>query len=109
MLRLIGIVVSIGLADSLNPTTIAPALYLATGERPRERVTLFIIGVFLVYLIGDHAVELLGRGRDFLNRRWPVLVAGLALLAGVIVILLGATGIAGPKSRFTRFVHRFRP
>ena len=29
MLRLIGIAISIGIADSLNPTTIAPALYLA--------------------------------------------------------------------------------
>ena len=27
---------SIGLADSLNPTTIAPALYLASGERARD-------------------------------------------------------------------------
>ena len=34
MLRLMGLVVSIGMADSFNPTTIAPALYLATG-RPR--------------------------------------------------------------------------
>ena len=39
MLRLIGVVVSIGLADSLNPTTIAPALYLASGEHARARVT----------------------------------------------------------------------
>ena len=41
MLRLIGIVISIGLADSLNPTTIAPALYLATGENARNRVAEF--------------------------------------------------------------------
>ena len=37
MLRLIGLVISIGLADSLNPTTIAPALYLATGQGRRAR------------------------------------------------------------------------
>ena len=36
MLRLIGLVVSIGLADSLNPTTLAPALYLASGEHARD-------------------------------------------------------------------------
>ena len=47
MLRLIGIVISIGLADSLNPSTIAPALYLATGERARERVAEFTLAVFL--------------------------------------------------------------
>ena len=34
MLRLIGIVISIGLADSLNPTTLAPALYMAAGRAP---------------------------------------------------------------------------
>lgn len=58
MLRLIGLVVSIGLADSLNPTTIAPALYLASGDRARERVTEFTLGVFLVYLTGGAAVAL---------------------------------------------------
>ncbi len=35
MLRLIALVVSIGLADSMNPSTVVPALYLASGERPR--------------------------------------------------------------------------
>ena len=29
MIRLIGLAVSIGLADSMNPSTIAPGLYLA--------------------------------------------------------------------------------
>ena len=36
MIRLIGLCISIGLADSLNPSTIAVALYLATGERPGQ-------------------------------------------------------------------------
>ncbi len=40
------LMVSIGLADSLNPSTIAPALYLASGERPRSRVAEFtLVGV----------------------------------------------------------------
>lgn len=58
MLRLVGIVVAIGLADSLNPTTIAPALYLATGERARNRVAEFSIGVFAVYFLGGAAIAL---------------------------------------------------
>ena len=58
MLRLIGLVVSIGLADSLNPSTIGPALYLATGERARGRVTEFTLAVFTVYLLGGIAVAL---------------------------------------------------
>jgi cytochrome c biogenesis protein CcdA len=234
MLRLIGLVVSIGFADSLNPTTIAPALYLATGEHPRKRVTEFTLAVFMVYLLGgavialgpgqlllslvpkpdaedrhvievlagvamviaaavlwrnrgrladrappkvasgkssailgatitavelptafpyfaaiaaivssgldparqmillllfnvcfilplagiaatlwlagDRAAVLLARGREFLQKRWPVLLAGLALLAGVFVILLGATGFAakghGRLGRFARHLHR---
>jgi cytochrome c biogenesis protein CcdA len=58
VLRLLGIVVSIGLADSLNPTTIAPALYLATGERARGRVAEFTVAVFIVYLLGGIAIAL---------------------------------------------------
>lgn len=66
MLRLIGLVVSIGLADSLNPTTIAPALYLATGERPRAQVTHFALGVFAVYLLGGVLIAL-GPGQLLLS------------------------------------------
>ena len=46
MIRLIGLVVSIGIADSLNPTTIAPALYLAAGDHARRQVAEFTAAVF---------------------------------------------------------------
>jgi cytochrome c biogenesis protein CcdA len=234
MLRLIGVVISIGLADSLNPTTIAPALYLATGERARIRVSEFTFGVFVVYLLGgaaillgpgqlllalvpkpdaedrhvleiiagaamvaaaallwrhrnrlsareppgadpkgkssailgatitavelptafpyfaaiaaivgsglgtarqlfllllfnvcfvlpllgivgtlwfagDHADRLLAVGRNFLQRHWPALLAGLALVAGVFVILLGVTGLTSAgHGRFGRLMRHFR-
>jgi cytochrome c biogenesis protein CcdA len=58
MLRLVGLVVSVGLADSLNPSTIAPALYLASGERARGRVVEFTLAVFAVYLLGGVAIAL---------------------------------------------------
>lgn len=58
MLRLIGLVISIGVADSLNPTTIAPALYLASGQQARRQVAEFSMGVFAVYLLGGLAVAL---------------------------------------------------
>ncbi len=58
MLRLLGIVLSIGFADSLNPTTIAPALVLATGERPRHSILMFTLGVFSVYFLGGLFVAL---------------------------------------------------
>jgi cytochrome c biogenesis protein CcdA len=66
MLRLIGLAVSIGLADSLNPTTIAPALYLASGDRARANVTEFTLGVFIVYLVGGAAIAL-GPGQLLLS------------------------------------------
>jgi cytochrome c biogenesis protein CcdA len=56
MWRLAGIVISIGLADSLNPSTIGPALYLAAGERARERVFEFTAAVFAVYFVGGAAI-----------------------------------------------------
>ncbi len=231
MLRLIGIVLSIGLADSINPTTIGPALYLATGERARGRVAEFAVAVFAVYFLGGAAIAIgagqlirpllphprhhiasivevaagvaliagsavlwrhrrrlahrdppafdphgrsswvlgasitavelptafpyfaaiaailgadLGPARDlfllvlfnvcfvlpllaivgtltfapdksdrlvcagksFLQRHWPTLFAGLALAAGVFVVLLGVTGIGAGHSRFLRHLHR---
>src|SRR5947209_19343398 len=66
MFRLVGLVVSIGLADSLNPTTIVPALYLAAGERPRRCVVQFALGVFAVYLLGG-ALIALGPGQLLLS------------------------------------------
>jgi cytochrome c biogenesis protein CcdA len=66
MLRLIGLAVSIGLADSLNPTTIAPALYLASGDRARANVSEFTLGVFVVYLVGGAAIAL-GPGQLLLS------------------------------------------
>jgi cytochrome c biogenesis protein CcdA len=94
MLRLIGLVVSIGLADSMNPSTIAPTLYLAAGERPRTDVMQFTVGVFAVYFAGG-AVFLLGPGQALLalvphpghTARYVVeLVAGVVMLiaAGVL-------------------------
>jgi cytochrome c biogenesis protein CcdA len=238
MLRLAGIVISIGLADSLNPTTIAPALFLASGDKPRQNVARFTVGVFLVYFLGgaiialgpgqlllslvphpdqfmrqvleviagavmlaagamlwrhraalgqrqskaldpnrrssallgatitavelptafpyfaaiaaivgsglgltrqvallllfnlcfvlpllgivgtlefagDKAQDRLNRARDFLQGHWPVLLAGLALVAGLFVIALGATGIAGRShtrvGRLFRRLHHFLP
>jgi cytochrome c biogenesis protein CcdA len=230
MLRLVGIVISIGLADSLNPTTIAPALYLATGERARGRVAEFTAAVFAVYFIGgaaiavgagqlirpllphprhhiadiveiavgaamlaaaamlwrhrarltlrappdfdpqgksswvlgasitavelptafpyfaaiaaivgsdlgpardlvllllfnicfvapllgilavltfggDQADQILADGREFLQRHWPAVLAGLALVAGVFVVALGLTGLAASKSELARDLH----
>jgi cytochrome c biogenesis protein CcdA len=62
MMRLICVIISIGLLDSVNPTTVAPALYLATGKRGRRAVVEFTLAVFTVYLLGGIAIAL-GPGR----------------------------------------------
>ncbi len=96
MLRLIGVVITIGLADSLNPTTIAPALYLATTDQARTRVTEFTVGVFVVYLAGGILIAL-GPGQLLLSllphpshevRYILEILAGAALLvcAGLLLV-----------------------
>src|SRR5919204_2844699 len=56
MLALAVLALSIGLADSVNPSTIAPALYLATGADAQRRVLRFTLGVFAVYCAGGIAI-----------------------------------------------------
>lgn len=109
MLRLLGIVITIGLADSLNPTTIAPALYLASGERARGRVVEFTAAVFLVYLIGGIAIAL-GPGRLLISliphphHRLAYLIelgAGVAMLAAGALLWRHRYRLTDPeRSRF---------
>jgi cytochrome c biogenesis protein CcdA len=94
MLRLIGLVISIGIADSLNPTTIAPALYLATSDRARGEVAQFTLAVFAVYLVGGLAI-VLGPGELLLaviphpshHLSYVLeLIAGVAMLAAAAFV-----------------------
>jgi cytochrome c biogenesis protein CcdA len=90
----IGLVAVIALADSINPSTIAPALYVASGERPRYRLLQFTAAVFLVHLAGG-AILLIGPGQLLLgvvnglgetSRRFLELGAGVAMTVGAIVL-----------------------
>ena len=55
---------------------------------------------------GDQADRWLNAGRAFLQRHWPSVLAGLALVAGVFVALIGITGIAASSLHFLRRLHR---
>ena len=58
MLGALGVVIVIGLADSLNATTIGPALYLATARGRAGPVIAFAAGVFAVSFVSGIAVVL---------------------------------------------------
>ena len=60
MIALAVLVVSVGFVDSLNPSTIVPALYLATSPRPVRAVLGFAAGFFAVNMAGGTAILLLG-------------------------------------------------
>jgi cytochrome c biogenesis protein CcdA len=107
MLRLIGLVVSIGLADSLNPTTIVPALYLAAGRRPRKDVAEFTLAVFVVYLAGGLIIAL-GPGQLLLalvphpGRRLSYvleIVAGVAMLTAAAFLWGYRDRLGRPRER----------
>ncbi|MGH2835072.1 MAG: GAP family protein [Solirubrobacteraceae bacterium] len=92
MLRLIAIVISIGLADSVNPSTVAPALYMAAQPKPRRPLAHFTAGVFLVYFVGGSLIAL-GPGELVLALvPKPDLVVRhvLEVLAGVVLLVVAA-------------------
>jgi cytochrome c biogenesis protein CcdA len=66
MIRVTILAITVGLADSLNPTTIGPALYLAAGRDARRQVAQFTLAVFAVYLVGGLAIAL-GPGQLLLS------------------------------------------
>jgi cytochrome c biogenesis protein CcdA len=49
---MVGLIVSLGLVDSLNPTTIGVGVFLGTTEHPVKRLAGYIAGIFLVYFGG---------------------------------------------------------
>ena len=67
MLHLLAIVVGIGIVDSLNPSTIAPALYLAAGKAAHRGLAGFIVGVFAANLVLG-LLLVLGPGQAIMSR-----------------------------------------
>ena len=102
MLRRIGVAISVGLADSLNPSTVGPALYLARLKERVWRVTQFTIGVFSVSLVGG-LVLTIGPGRLLLGlvphpqgtvRHVIELIGGIVLLIGALALWMGRRSLA---------------
>ena len=105
LLHAIVIVLLIGLGDSLNPTTLGPALYLVTIDHPRRRLIEFLIGVLVVNLLGG-LVIMLGPGQLLLSlvpkpdpttKHIIELVAGAALIVIAVLLWFGRQGLGRRK------------
>ena len=100
------------------PYFAAIAAIVGSGVGPARQVTLLVLFnlCFVPPLVviagtlgsaGDQVDELLHGARQILQRRWPALLAALALLAGTFVILLGVTGLASHgHARLSHLVRR---
>ena len=97
MLRLALAVFSVALADSINPTTVGPALYLATVPGRQRRVAEFTVGVFVVNLTAGLLLTI-GPGRFLVglipspqkNIKHAIeLAAGILLVISALVVWLG--------------------
>ncbi len=89
VLHLLGLVVAIALSDSLNPSTIAPALFVASGKRARHGVLEFTLAVFVVHFVGG-AVLALGPAQlllSLLNELGHTTRQVLETAAGVAMIV----------------------
>jgi cytochrome c biogenesis protein CcdA len=107
MSQLIAVVVLIAVGDSVNPSTIAPALYLAAGAAAFRSLLGFIAGVFVVNLVGGLLI-LLGPGQALLAliprpgvelRHLLELCLGVGLLVLAAVLWLGRKRVAHHVSR----------
>lgn len=82
------LVVSIALADSLNPATVIPALYLATVPRPVRAILGFGAGFLVVNLLGGLVVLALGReAASVVPRPSAAALHAIELLAGVACLM----------------------
>ena len=85
---LILVVASIALADSINPSTIVPALWVASA--PRGHLLSFTLGVFAVYLAGGLVVAF-GPGPllvSALHHAQGPVEHGFEVAGGVLVLVL---------------------
>ena len=96
MLTLLTLIVSVGLADSIDPTMILPAVYFASRPDGDRSAAKFAGGVFTVNVIGGVAI-VLGQGRFLLSLAPHLgsrtthrleLAAGALLLVAAVVLWL---------------------
>jgi cytochrome c biogenesis protein CcdA len=101
------LVLSVGALDSLNPSTLAPAVVIALGEHPVRRLSFFTAGIFVVSTAGG-LVILFALGRTLVARiAHPSAHTQHVLELAIGIVLLVAAGLlwvlrARLRSRLTR-------
>jgi cytochrome c biogenesis protein CcdA len=112
VLVLVALVLTVGIADSVNPSTVAPALFLATRRGADRSLAAFTAGVFTVYTLGGFVLTL-GPGQAALaalprpdkdTAHEVELAAGGALLLVAAVLWFARERIArrvAPEARWT--------
>jgi cytochrome c biogenesis protein CcdA len=107
MVTLVALVVTVGLLDSVNPSTVGPALYLATQPRSGRGVGAFTVGVFAISLLGG-LILTLGPGYAIvaaLPRPGTQTIAVAELSLGAACALV-ATVLWRVRSRLARRIRR---
>ncbi len=92
MEHLLAIVIGVGIVDAANPSTIAPALYLAAGKDARRGLAGFIVGVFVTNLAAGVLLAL-GPGQAIMAavpRPGDQTRHIIELTAGGLIVLLAA-------------------
>lgn len=92
VLRLAFVVITVGLADSLNPSTLGPALFLATVPQRISRLAQFTAGVFAVNLAAG-LILTVGPGSlliGLIPHPQRATKHVIELVAGIILLICGA-------------------
>jgi cytochrome c biogenesis protein CcdA len=106
VLGLLALVAAVAAVDSLNPSTVGPALYLATAANARRSVSGFAFGVFAVSLAGG-LVLTFGPGRlliDAVPHPGKELKHEIELACGVAAVLVAAV-LWVVRARLSSHVH----
>lgn len=92
MLLLVLLVVSVGAIDSINPSTVVPALLYALGDHARRDVAAFTAGVFAASTLGG-LLLVFGPGQALLavvSHPRPRVVHAIEAGAGLVLIAVAA-------------------
>lgn len=99
MVQLVALVVAIAFVDSINPTTVGPALYLATADDARRSLSAFTAGVggvslagglFLTFGPGQLLIQLIPHPGKKVEHQLELVLGVAAVLIALVLWVLRA-------------------